>query len=427
MDFEHQITALAGLAGTDVDALVLVLSDRPDPELAAPLATLVANTVSEGDLVLKKGKLLYLHQPAGVTPRRVVLSVAGDASPKSFKAAVASGVGALKSSGAKTVGIAAPGITLGAAHAEAAVVAAADSSYLYTHTKPSATPGWMPTSITLFCQRSEAKPVQQGLRQPLRIGREPRIEHQLEFAGESLPAEPPVAGGARHQFSFEILLILFQERGDRSGGGLQGVALRGLAREQEQALVVERDRPPILANRRFEDRSRRASQVFLRRGHNTRNLRQPGDAVGDVRLLGKGGLGEKEVNAVADAVVVNARVLLERARVLGQPEGPLEVVFEDFVIDLAVARQPGVIDPAREFLQSRAGVGGPALTRLSGEIVEQGIETMVAQSRRFEWPAAEMFLEVMLEEIVESCIGVLSARRAGGFGHERESRQDCEC
>ena len=259
------------------------------------------------------------------------------------------------------------------------------------------------------------------------VGREPRIEHQLEFAGESLPAELPVAGGARHQFSFEILLILFQERGDRSGGGLQGVALRGLAREQEQALVVERDRPPILANRRFEDRSRRASQVFLRRGHNTRNLRQPGDAVGDVRLLGKGGLGEKEVNAVADAVVVNARVLLERARVLGQPEGPLEVVFEDFVIDLAVARQPGVIDPAREFLQSRAGVGGPALTRLSGEIVEQGIETMVAQSRRFEWPAAEMFLEVMLEEIVESCIGVLSARRAGGFGHERESRQDCEC
>jgi leucyl aminopeptidase len=165
MDFEHQITASAGLAGTDVDALVLVLSDRPDPGLAAPLATLVANAVSEGDLVLKKGKLLYLHQPAGVTPRRVVVSVAGDASPKSFKAAVANGLGALKSSGAKTVGIAAPGITLGAGHAEAAVVAAADSSYLYTHTKPSATPGWMPTSITLFCQRSEAKPVQQGLRQ----------------------------------------------------------------------------------------------------------------------------------------------------------------------------------------------------------------------------------------------------------------------
>jgi hypothetical protein len=82
MDFKHQITASAGLAGTDVDALVLVLADRVDPGLATPLATLIANAVSEGDLVLKKGKLLYLYQPAGVTPRRVVVSVAGDASPK---------------------------------------------------------------------------------------------------------------------------------------------------------------------------------------------------------------------------------------------------------------------------------------------------------------------------------------------------------
>ena len=165
MDFKHQITASAGLAESDVDALVLVITDRPDPGLAAPLAALIANAVSEGDLLLKKGKLLYLHQPTGVTPRRVVVSVAGDATPKSFKAAVASGLGALKSSAAKTVGIAAPGIALTAGHAEAAVVAAADVSYLYTHTKPSATPGWMPTSITLFCQRSELKPVQQGLRQ----------------------------------------------------------------------------------------------------------------------------------------------------------------------------------------------------------------------------------------------------------------------
>jgi len=130
MDFKHQITAAAGLAGTDVDALVLVLADRPDPGLAVPLATLIANAVSDGDLALKKGKLLYLYQPAGVAARRVVVTVAGDASTKAFKAAVANGLGALKSSGAKTVGIAAPGIALGAGHAEAAVVAAADSSYL---------------------------------------------------------------------------------------------------------------------------------------------------------------------------------------------------------------------------------------------------------------------------------------------------------
>jgi leucyl aminopeptidase len=115
--------------------------------------------------VLKKGKVLYLHRPAGVAARRLVLAVAGDGSVKAFKSAVALGLGALKSSGAKTVAIAAPGAAIGAAHAEAAVVAAADASYLYTHTKPSATPGWTPESITFLSERGEAKAVQQGLRQ----------------------------------------------------------------------------------------------------------------------------------------------------------------------------------------------------------------------------------------------------------------------
>ncbi|HEV7576978.1 MAG TPA: leucyl aminopeptidase [Caldimonas sp.] len=165
MDFKHQIAAAAGLAGIDVDALVLVVGDRTDAALAAPLATLIANAVSEGDLTLKKGKLLYLHQPAGVAARRVVVTVAGDPSLKAFKAAVGAGLAALKSSGAKTVAIAAPGTILGAGQAEAAVIAAADVSYLYTATKPSATPAWMPTEITLLCERSEAKAVEKGLRQ----------------------------------------------------------------------------------------------------------------------------------------------------------------------------------------------------------------------------------------------------------------------
>jgi len=165
MDFKHQIAAPAALADLDVDALVVVIGDRQDAMLAAPLATLIGNAISAGDLVLKKGKSLYLHQPAGVAARRLAVAVAGDSSAKSFKAAVALGLGLLKSSGAKTVGIAAPAIAIGAGHAEAAVVAAADACYVYTYTKPSAAPAWTPSSITLFCQKSEAKPVQQGLRQ----------------------------------------------------------------------------------------------------------------------------------------------------------------------------------------------------------------------------------------------------------------------
>jgi hypothetical protein len=165
MDFKHQIAAPAALADLEVDALVVVIGDRQDASLAAPLATLIGNAISAGDLVLKKGKSLYLYQPAGVAARRLAVAVAGDSTAKSFKAAVALGLGLLKSSGAKTVAIAAPAIAIGAAHAEAAVVAAADACYVYTHTKPSATPAWTPSSITLFCQKSEAKAVQQGVRQ----------------------------------------------------------------------------------------------------------------------------------------------------------------------------------------------------------------------------------------------------------------------
>ncbi|HEY3633761.1 MAG TPA: leucyl aminopeptidase [Caldimonas sp.] len=166
MDFRPQTAAPSGLADIDVDALVLVIGERPGPALAGPLANLVDKAVSDGDLVLKKGKQLYAYQPAGIAARRVVIAVAGDETPRSFRAALAGGLGALKSSGAKTVGIAAlSGTGVGAAHAEAAVLAVADATYVYTHTKPSATPAWTPTSVTILCQRSEQKAVQQGLRQ----------------------------------------------------------------------------------------------------------------------------------------------------------------------------------------------------------------------------------------------------------------------
>jgi leucyl aminopeptidase len=163
MDFRHQVAASSGLADIDVDALVVVIGEHHRPALAPPLASLIDKAVSDGDLVPKKGKVLYAYQPPGVAARRVAVVVAGDATPKAFKAAVATGLGALKSSGAKTVGIAAPA-GIGGAHAEAAVVAAADASYVYTHTKPSATPPWTPASITLYCQRGEQKAVEQGLR-----------------------------------------------------------------------------------------------------------------------------------------------------------------------------------------------------------------------------------------------------------------------
>ena len=164
MDLRHQVAGPDSLARTVADGLVLIVGTTLDAALAVPLATLVAEAVEAGDLQLKKGKTLYLHRPAGVAAARVVVAVAADATAKAFKAAAGHGFAALKASGAKSVAIAAPGMALTDAHAEAAVTALADAAYLYRHSKPSAPSAWAPSSLTLLCQRNEAKAVQAGLR-----------------------------------------------------------------------------------------------------------------------------------------------------------------------------------------------------------------------------------------------------------------------
>jgi leucyl aminopeptidase len=166
MDFGHRITAPGSLASVEVDGLILVVAgDAIDAAIGAPIKSLIDDAVAQGDLALKKGKLLYVHRPVGVAARRVAVVVAADTSAKAFKAALAHAFGSLKSSGAASlaVGWAAAGEWTDA-HAEAAVIALADASYLYRHSKPSAPAPWAPKSLTLLCRKTEAKSVQLGLK-----------------------------------------------------------------------------------------------------------------------------------------------------------------------------------------------------------------------------------------------------------------------
>jgi leucyl aminopeptidase len=165
MDFGHRIVTAQGLATLEVDGLVLVVAGESiDTSTGAPFADLLADAVTHGDLALKKGKTLYLHRPAGIAAKRVVVSVAGDSSAKSFKAAAAHGLAALKTSGAKSVALGWAGTgTLSDGHAEAAVLALADATYIYRHSKPSAPAAWAPKSLTVLCQKADAKAVQAGL------------------------------------------------------------------------------------------------------------------------------------------------------------------------------------------------------------------------------------------------------------------------
>jgi leucyl aminopeptidase len=165
MDFRHQIAAPDALAGLTCDALLLVVTGATvDAALAAPLATALRDAVAQGDLVLKAGKSLYLHRPAGVKAARLVFAVAGAATPKAFKAAVAQGLGAIKGSGAKHLAVAFAGAGEWLAdHAEALVGAVGDATYVYRHTKPSAPAAAALVKVTAVCAKADAKAVTQGL------------------------------------------------------------------------------------------------------------------------------------------------------------------------------------------------------------------------------------------------------------------------
>ena len=165
MDFRHQISAPQAMAATACDALVLIVNgDAVDPTLDAPLAAALADALAEGDLELKAGKSLYLHRPAGIKCARVVFAATGADTVKAFKAAVACGINQIKASGAKHIAVAlANAGTLTDAHAEAVATVAAECTYIYRHTKPSATAASKIDKVTLLCSKVDAKGVQHGL------------------------------------------------------------------------------------------------------------------------------------------------------------------------------------------------------------------------------------------------------------------------
>jgi leucyl aminopeptidase len=145
MDFRHQTLSLKTLADVACDAALL------------------KDALAQGDLELKPGKTLYLHRPAGLRAARLVLTVAAHTA-KAFKVAASHGVKHLKATGAKHVAVAfVTADELTDNHAEALVMAVRDCTYFYSHTKPSATASYRLNKVTLLCDKTHAKAVQQGL------------------------------------------------------------------------------------------------------------------------------------------------------------------------------------------------------------------------------------------------------------------------
>ena len=97
------------------------------------------------------------------------------------------------------------------AHAEAAVLALADATYLYRHTKPSAPAPWAAESLTLICKKADAKGVQAGLdpRRRHRRGRDPGARVR-QPARQRMHARPGSASRRRRSarsFDLEVEVL----------------------------------------------------------------------------------------------------------------------------------------------------------------------------------------------------------------------------
>jgi leucyl aminopeptidase len=136
MDFDLKTLSLGGAATEKCDALIVLVPESFKPGKGV-LDQIVGDARKAGDLETKPGKLLQLYRASGVSAPRVVLAGAGDAAAAQVRSAVGAAVGALKAGPAKRVCICFAAPASGEA-VRAAVLAAAEASYVYTTTKSKA-------------------------------------------------------------------------------------------------------------------------------------------------------------------------------------------------------------------------------------------------------------------------------------------------
>jgi leucyl aminopeptidase len=133
MNFELKPLGLVGVASEKCDVLIVLV---PQDFKAAKddLSVLVAHALKSGDLESKPGKLLPLYRPMQANAVRVVLAGVGEGSARQVRTAVTAAVGSARSATLKKLMVcfATPARE---ESVRAAVLAVADATYAYTHTK----------------------------------------------------------------------------------------------------------------------------------------------------------------------------------------------------------------------------------------------------------------------------------------------------
>jgi leucyl aminopeptidase len=172
MDARIQTLAVDKLSSAAADALVLVLAgDSLPANLDPALTTVIKAATKLGDFDLKAGKAVLLHQVAGLKAPRLVLAASGKATVKAGKAALAAALAQVKGREVGNVALAMVGFgAVDEALIEHAVLALMDATYLYKHTKPSASKDTRVSKAVLLVDKSDLRAAKAGLARGLAIG-----------------------------------------------------------------------------------------------------------------------------------------------------------------------------------------------------------------------------------------------------------------
>ncbi len=135
MNFELLSLSWAKAASLKTDGLVVLVADGQQHETGL-LSTMLDQAQKTGDFSTAAGQCMVWWKPPGLAALRLVLVGIGQGRASDVRQGVAAGIGALKKSKAQTLTVLMQEAQT--AHLVVAAQAAADASYVYTATKPSA-------------------------------------------------------------------------------------------------------------------------------------------------------------------------------------------------------------------------------------------------------------------------------------------------
>ncbi len=231
MNFELKSLDIAGACAQAGDALILLVPAAYKPG-RDPLEALVGQALKAGDLDSKAGKLLALYRPAQAQASRVVLVGAGDGTPRQVRLAVAAALGALR---AGTPAVKKLLLCFAAAPqpgaVRAAVAAVADTSYIYTTTKPKAE-GRSLARVTLAVPKAAAVQAEFAQARAAVAGIELAKEWANRPANHATPTDLAQAARALAKFP----KISCQVLGPRDVAKLKMGAFMAVAQGSEQPL-----------------------------------------------------------------------------------------------------------------------------------------------------------------------------------------------